>query len=149
MGDESWKFIDWDATAPSTALWDLAWSCISFPPFEPNCDLDAAASAMHALLSGYELNPSHHRELIGFMVTRARAEQDFIVKGARAGQQPWVKLHDEEHHRYWGPVADYLERNAMALESALVSLDSTTNSSQPSTGTGSTIHSHSGSAMNG
>ena len=84
---------------------------------------------MHTLLSGYALSPSQYGELIGLMVTRARAEYELIVEGAKEEQQPWVKLYDEEHHQYWGPVADYLHRNALALEAASVSLDSTTNGS--------------------
>lgn len=119
-GESRWTFIDWDAAAPATRLWDLAWTCISFPPFEPSCDFAAAASAMHSLLSGYALDPSHYGELIGLMITRARAEHDLIVEGAQAGQQPWVKLYEEEHHLYWGPVADYISRNASALEAALL-----------------------------
>ena len=61
------------------------------------------------------------------MVTRARAEHDLIVEGAQAGQQPWVKLYEEEHHLYWGPVADYISQNASALEAGLIALDSATN----------------------
>lgn len=121
--DTGWTFIDWDATAPATRLWDLAWTCISFPPFEPRCDLATAASAMQSLLSGYVLDSSRYSELIRLMVMRARAEYDLIVEGAKEGQQPWVKLHAEEHHQYWGPVAEHIDRNASALESALVSLD--------------------------
>ena len=55
-GPERWVFIDWDASAPATRLWDLAWSSISFPPFEPGCDLRASAAAMHALLTGITLS---------------------------------------------------------------------------------------------
>jgi hypothetical protein len=45
-GADQWVFIDWDAAAPATRLWDLAWASISFPPFEPECDLPKAARAM-------------------------------------------------------------------------------------------------------
>lgn len=123
-GDTRWTFVDWDATAPATRLWDLAWTCISFPPFEPECDLATAASAMQTLLSGYGLDSSRYGELIRLMATRARAEYDLIVEGAKEGKQPWIKLHAEAHHQYWGPVADRIDRNASALESRLISLDS-------------------------
>ena len=122
-GPGRWTFIDWDAAGPATRLWDLAWSSISFPPFEPGCDLSAAASAMHALLGGYGLDQASYGELITLMVARARAEYGLIVEGAAKGQQPWARLHAEEHHRYWGPVADYIDRNASALKSLLISLD--------------------------
>jgi hypothetical protein len=35
-------------------------------------------------------------------------------------------LHAEGHHEYWGPVADYIDRNASTLECALRSLDDAT-----------------------
>ena len=120
-GDDRWVFIDWDGAAPATRLWDLAWASISFPPFEPRCDLPRAATAMHALLDGYRLQRSSYGKLIRLMVTRARAEHDFIVDGARKDQQPWARLYAEEHHRYWGPVSDYIYQNASDLEELLAS----------------------------
>ncbi len=122
-GPDRWIFIDWDGAAPATRLWDLAWSSISFPPFEPGCDLRASAVAMHALLNGYGLDKASYEELIRLMVTRARAEYGLIIEGAATGQQPWVRLHAEAHHQYWGPVADYIDRNASALKLLLISLD--------------------------
>ncbi len=74
---------------------------------------------MQALLSGYGIEASRYRELIGLMVTRSRAEHDMIVRGAAQGQQPWAKLHAEGHHRYWGSVAECIEGNTIALESML------------------------------
>ena len=123
-GESNWTFIDWDGSAPATRLWDLAWTCMSFPSFEPGCDLVTAASAMQTLLSGYVLDSSNYSELIRLMVMRAEAEYNLIVEGAKAGQQPWLKLQAEKHHQYWGPVAEHIDRNASALESTLISLDS-------------------------
>ena len=123
-GNSNWTFIDWDASAPATRLWDLAWTCISFPPFEPGSELVTAATAMQTLLSGYVLDSSNYSELIRLMVMRSEAEYNLIIEGAKAGQQPWLKLHAEEHHQYWGPVAEHINRNASALESTLILLDS-------------------------
>ena len=122
-GAARWVFIDWDAAAPATRLWDLAWASISFPPFEPDCDLPRAATAMHALLEGYRLQRSSYGKLIRLMFTRARAEHDLIVEGARKDQQPWTRLYAEEHHQYWGPVSDYIYQHASALEELLASFD--------------------------
>lgn len=119
---ERWVFIDWDASAPSTPLWDLAWSAISFPAFVPECNLEDVTPAMSALLDGYGLEPERYEELIGLMVTRARDECAFIVEGAEAKQQPWERLHREEHHLYWGPVADWIERNASEIRDRLNSM---------------------------
>lgn len=121
-GPDRWVFIDWDGAAPATRLWDLAWSAISFPPFEPECDLTTAVTAMHDLLDGYGLDRSSYTELIRLMVRRARAEHDLIVEGAGMDQLPWVRRHAEGHHHYWGPVADYIDRNASAIEALLISL---------------------------
>ena len=121
-GPDRWVFIDWDGAAPATRLWDLAWSAISFPPFKPECDLATAVAAMHELVKGYGLDRSSYAGLIGLMIKRARAEHNIIVEGAGMDQQPWVRLHAEGHHHYWGPVADYIDRNASAIEALLISL---------------------------
>lgn len=121
-GPERWVFIDWDAAAPSTRLWDLAWACISFPPFKPESSLSEATTAMHALLDGYGLEEASFAKLIRLMISRARAEFNFIVEGARKNEQPWARLYAEEHHQYWGPVSDFIERHALALEQQLTSL---------------------------
>ena len=121
-GNDRWAFIDWDAAAPASRLWDLAWSSMSFPPFHPGCNLATAAVAMQALLGGYGLERTQYGELIGLMVKRARAEYELIVEGAGRGQQPWVKLYAEKHHKYWGPVADYVDRYASNIEDLLNAL---------------------------
>jgi Ser/Thr protein kinase RdoA (MazF antagonist) len=123
-GPERWAFIDWDNAAPGTCLWDLAWAALSFPPFEPGCDLPVAASAMYALLDGYGLETSHYGALLGLMVTRAQAEYELLVKGAEAGRQPWSKLYTEGHHQYWGPVSDYIDRHTPALHRMLIERNS-------------------------
>ncbi len=81
---------------------------------------------MGDLLSGYSFDSSELGELIRLMGARAKAECDLIVGGAKEGQQPWVTLHAEGHHEYWGPVADYIDRNASTLECALRSLEDAT-----------------------
>lgn len=125
-GADRWVFIDWDAAAPATRLWDLAWASISFPPIEPECDLTVASTAMHSLLDGYRLETTSYGDLIRLMATRARAEYEFIVEGARAEQQPWAKLYIEGHHKYWGPVADYIDRHASDLNHMLMALNYST-----------------------
>lgn len=122
-GSDRWVFIDWDAAAPSTRLWDLAWASISFPPIEPGSDLPVTATAMHALLKGYGLEEASYGKLIRLMVTRARAEYDLIVEGAQKNEQPWARLYAEEHHQYWGPVSHYIDRHGSALEQSLKSLN--------------------------
>ena len=121
-GPDRWAFIDWDNAAPGTRLWDLAWATISFPPIEPACDLHTAAISIHAIVDGYRLEPSSYGLLLSLMAKRARAACDVLVQGAKDGQQPWAKLYDEGHHRYWGPVSEYIDHSALTLEYMLKSL---------------------------
>ncbi len=121
-GADRWAFIDWDNAAPGTRLWDLAWAAISFPPVEPDCDLSVAATAIHAIVDGYRLQPSEYGKLLRLMAERARAGSDLLLEGARTGQQPWARLYAEGHDRYWGPVSGYISRNVSILEGMLVSL---------------------------
>ena len=120
-GTDRWAFIDWDNAAPGTRLWDLALATISFPPVEPDCDLYAAAESIHALASGYGLEPSGYGNLLTQMTRRARASSDLLTDGARTGQQPWARLYAEGHDRYWGPVSNYIGRHASVLNGLLLS----------------------------
>jgi hypothetical protein len=121
-GADRWAFIDWDNAAPGTRLWDLALATISFPPVEPGCDLSAAATAIHAIVDGYRLQPSEYGKLLRLMAKRARAGSDLLVHGARTGQQPWARLYAEGHDKYWGPVSDYIDRHVSMMEAMLLSL---------------------------
>ena len=121
-GADRWAFIDWDNAAPGSRLWDLAWATISFPPIEPDCDLYAAATAIHAIVDGYRLQPSEYGKLLRLMAERARVGSDLLIEGARTGRQPWARLYAEGHDRYWGPVADYISRNVLTLEGMLIAL---------------------------
>ncbi len=80
-GVDRWAFIDWDNAAPGTRLWDLALATISFPPVEPNCDLSAAAKAIHAITDGYGLQRSEYGKLLRLMTARARAGSDLLLEG--------------------------------------------------------------------
>lgn len=121
-GAERWAFVDWDNAALGTRLWDLAWATISFPPVEPACDLSVAATAIHAIVEGYGLEPSEYGKLLSLMARRAGAGSDLLKEGARTGQQPWARLYAEGHGNYWGPVADYIDCNVSALEGMLFAL---------------------------
>ena len=118
-GAERYAFIDWDNAAPGTRLWDLAWSAISFPPIVPGCDLFGAAQSIRALCDGYGVRSSEYSLLIELMYRRARAASDLLIQAARTGQQPWARLFAESGDHYWGPVSDYIQISATALEKLL------------------------------
>ena len=76
-------FIDWDNAAPGTRLWDLAWSAISFPPVEVDCDLALVGKAIRAIGNGYGLPISEYHPLIELMVERAQAASNHLLDGVR------------------------------------------------------------------
>ena len=63
-----------------TAL-ELGMGLHIFPVVQPDADLPSSATAMQALLDGYGLEEASYANLIRPMVTRARAEDKFIVEG--------------------------------------------------------------------
>lgn len=51
---ERWVFIDWDAAAPSTRLWDLAYAAQTFTLYDASAVPSEAARALAAFIDGYD-----------------------------------------------------------------------------------------------
>ncbi|MHA7306423.1 BUD32 family EKC/KEOPS complex subunit [Arthrobacter sp. TMN-49] len=54
--EDRWVFIDWDAAAPSTRLWDLAYATQTFTLNDASADPHVAARALAAFIDGYGTN---------------------------------------------------------------------------------------------
>ena len=116
---ERWVFIDWDTAAPGTRLWDLAYAALTFPPIDPGCDLQEAATRVGAILNGYGLERSRSFDLLQLMVKRARAMYELLAAGNATGQQPWARLYAEGHGKYWKNTADSIELHLPSLAAQL------------------------------
>jgi Ser/Thr protein kinase RdoA (MazF antagonist) len=105
---DTWTFIDWDAAAPGTRLWDLAYVAQTFTPLVAGGDPAVDAPRLRAVLDGYGLDEAGRDALPAVLVARTRAMYDLLEGGSRSGVQPWARLWDEGHGVHWGGAADYL-----------------------------------------
>jgi Ser/Thr protein kinase RdoA (MazF antagonist) len=119
-GSDRWVFIDWDAVAPGSRLWDLSWSVTGFVPLDPGGDPARDAPRVRALADGYGLTTEQRRELPPLIGAHSRAMFDLLRASSLTGRQPWARLHAEGHGDYWGPAAEYAERYIDAWTRALM-----------------------------
>jgi Ser/Thr protein kinase RdoA (MazF antagonist) len=111
---DNWTFIDWDASAPGTRLWDLAYAAQTFAPLVAGGDPVVDAPRLRAVVDGYDLDAAGRAALPELLVRRTRAMYDLLEHGSRTGAVPWARLWDEGHGAHWGGAADYLAANLSA-----------------------------------
>lgn len=105
---DRWVFIDWDAAAPGTRRWDLAYVVQTFVPLLAGGDPAADGPRVRAVVDGYRLDDDDRAVLPEVLSRRTRAMYDLLEHGSRAGAQPWARLWDEGHGVHWGGAADYV-----------------------------------------
>ena len=105
---DTWTFIDWDASAPGTRLWDLAYVVQTFTPLVAGGDPAVDAPRVRAVVEGYGLDEAGRAALPELLVARTRAMYDLLEQGSRTGALPWARLWAEGHGAHWGGAADYV-----------------------------------------
>jgi len=114
-----WTFIDWDAAAPGTRIWDLAYAVQAFVPLVAGGDPAADAPRVRALVDGYGLDGAGRAALPGKLLERTRAMVHLLQEGSRTGAMPWSRLWDEGHGVFWGGAAAYIGEHLGVWRSAL------------------------------
>lgn len=122
-GDRAWTFIDWDAAAPGTRLWDLAYAIHGFVPLsaQPAWQRPDAAARVRAFADAYGLAEAERRALVPLLARRTRAMHDFLRDQAAVGAQPWTTLWQEGHGDVWRGDAEYIEQREHLWADALLS----------------------------
>lgn len=113
-----WALIDWDASAPSSRLWDLAYAAQSMAGLRADRPVGEAAARLRAFVDGYGLDEASRPLLAGMLGRRARAMYDLLRVGAQAQQQPWARIWAEDG-QYWQQSADHLDAHAALWAIAL------------------------------
>ncbi|MFT3944719.1 MAG: phosphotransferase [Ancrocorticia sp.] len=126
---ERWVFIDWDAAAPSTRLWDLAYAVQAFTLTDPQQTPKVAAEALSSFVSGYCADAQLRVELPEALVDRAWAMFSMLERSYREGCEPWATMFVEGHGDHWQTVAQYVERNREVWRAALSGASSQTDNS--------------------
>jgi Ser/Thr protein kinase RdoA (MazF antagonist) len=116
---DRWVFIDWDAAAPGTRLWDLSYVAQTFAPLHAGGDPAADAPRLAAVVEGYGLDAPGRAALPALLATRTRAMYDLLERASRSGDQPWARLWDEGHGVHWGGAADYVAEHEDVWRQAL------------------------------
>jgi Phosphotransferase enzyme family len=116
--DRGWVLIDWDAAAPGSRLWDLAYSAQSMAGLSSAEPPQTAAERLRAFVDGYGLIDEQRPALAAMLGRRARAMYDLLRTGAARHQQPWERIWTEDGP-YWRNTADYLDAHIAAWTTAL------------------------------
>ncbi|WP_340638600.1 phosphotransferase [Microbacterium protaetiae] len=106
---ERWVFIDWDAAAPSTRLWDLAYAAQAFTLNDPNQSPHPAAQGLAAFVDGYRADEATRTALPAEMGRRATAMRTLLESSASIGLEPWASMHANGHGAHWAAVSHYVE----------------------------------------
>jgi len=117
---ERWVFIDWDAAAPSTRLWDLAYAAQAFTLSDTAREPGEAAADLAALADGYGAGRMLRRGLPRAMEERTAAMLA-LLEGARStGEEPWATMYADGHGVHWKKALQYVREHrslwARALE---------------------------------
>jgi hypothetical protein len=112
-GEGNWTFIDWDAAAPGTRLWDVAYSLHSFVPLtaNPASRSEDDGHRIRVFADAYGLDEPERRTLASLLAPRARSMHDFLQAQAALSVQPWTRLWNEGHGDNWRDDADYIAQH--------------------------------------
>jgi hypothetical protein len=116
---ERWVFIDWDAAAPSTRLWDLAYAAQAFALNDASADPLEAGVALAAFIDGYDAEDNLRDALPDAMARRAAAMSDLLHRSHETRVEPWASMFTAGHGDHWASVAAYVRLHRSVWVSAL------------------------------
>jgi Ser/Thr protein kinase RdoA (MazF antagonist) len=113
-----WVLIDWDAAAPGSRLWDLAYAAQSMAGLCADRPVVQSAARLRTFVDGYRLEPAARPALARMLGRRAGAMYELLREGARHQRQPWARIWTEDGP-YWLATAEYLDVHREAWIAAL------------------------------
>ena len=116
---DRWVFIDWDAAAPSTRLWDLAYAAQAFALADDEREPESAARDLASLVDGYGADDGLRQDLPRAMEERTAAMLA-LLEGARStGEEPWASMHADGHGDHWARALRYVREHRAVWVRAL------------------------------
>lgn len=112
-------FIDWDSSAPSTRLWDLAYAAQTFVLSDVSIPPGQAAQSLVAFVDGYRATGSLRKRLPATMGYRAKAMYDLLRNSHETGREPWATMFTAGHGDHWRAVTRYVGDHQAVWERAL------------------------------
>lgn len=118
VGDR-WVFVDWDAAAPSTRLWDLAYAAQAFALGDASRNEALAAGDLAAFVDGYAADHDLRMLLPQAMIDRTAAMLTLLRTSHETGVEPWATMFTSGHGAHWAAAHDYVQRHRRAWVGAL------------------------------
>lgn len=118
MGDRL-VFIDWDSSAPSTRLWDLAYAAQTFTLSDASISPAQAAQSLVAFVDGYGATGPLRKRLPVTMGCRVKTMYDLLRTSHETGREPWATMFSSGHGDHWRAVARYVGDHRPVWERAL------------------------------
>ena len=117
-----WAFIDWDAAAPGSRLWDVAYALHGFVPLSanPRYQRGNPGYRMRLFADAYGLDQAQRQQLVPMLARRTKAMHEFLAGQAATGIQPWARLWQAGHGRAWRADTDYIARREDTWRHALL-----------------------------
>ncbi|MET4060320.1 Ser/Thr protein kinase RdoA (MazF antagonist) [Arthrobacter sp. UYP6] len=119
---ERWVFIDWDAAAPSTRLWDLAYAAQSFTLSDTRQAPEEAADNLAAFVAGYGADRTLRGKLPEALHQRAAAMYRLLKTSHDVGREPWGSMYEQGHGDHWRRATRYALRHRALWSEALLRL---------------------------
>jgi Phosphotransferase enzyme family len=116
---ERWVFIDWDASAPSTRLWDLAYAAQAFTLDDPDLSPDVSAARLAVFVEGYGADDTLRAALPHAMRDRTAAMVRLLRESHEKGVEPWGTMHVAGHGDHWSRALDYVAAHLDVWRSTL------------------------------
>ncbi|GAA1534644.1 phosphotransferase [Microbacterium ginsengiterrae] len=116
---ERWVFIDWDAAAPSTRLWDVAYAAQAFTLSDPARTTEESARDLAAFVAGYGADATMRAQLPSALVERTEAMYALLRSSHEAGIEPWASMFVAGHGEYWQNVVRYVTSHRAVWAAAL------------------------------
>jgi Ser/Thr protein kinase RdoA (MazF antagonist) len=117
-----WRLIDWDAAAPGTRLWDLAYAAQTMAGLWTERTVEESAYRLRVFIDGYDpdgdLDSNQRDTLAAMLGRRARAMYDMLHVASVDGREPWTGIYATDGAS-WRRTADYLDAHADAWAAAL------------------------------
>ncbi len=108
MTGDRWVFIDWDAAAPSTRLWDLAYAAQAFTLNDTGREPEEAARALTAFVDGYGPDRVTRERLPAAISRRTEAMYDLLHSSNLTGKEPWGSMFMTGHGEAWKAATRYV-----------------------------------------
>lgn len=108
---DRWVFIDWDAAAPSTRLWDLAYAAQAFALSGGERDPESAARDLAAIVDGYRADDVMRRDLPQAMEERTAAMLALLEGAHATGDEPWASMYANGHGDHWAKALAFVREH--------------------------------------